>query len=653
MTEPDLSRINVLLVEDSANDAELIGEALRRAGLVPTLQHVETEAAFLAALNSELDVILADYDVPNFGAVRALDLLKRTDLDVPLIVVSGSIGEETAVRILQSGASDYLLKDRLTRLGQAVRRAMDERARRRKQRAVEDALNAAEARMRFALEAARVGVWDADIQSGRQTWSDTLEALHGIPPGTFDGTHEAFMKCVHRDDRQQVEDEIASAARRSGDSHLLYRSVWPDGSIHWLAGRGRTFYDQAGQPVRAAGIGWDVTERHALEEQYRQSQKMEAVGLLAGGVAHDFNNLLTVIQGFCSLIIDASGPDSPHRPDLLEIQGAADRATSLTRQLLAFSRRQKMEPQVLDLHSVLSSVEPMLKRLIGEDIQVETKSTAEGRIRADPGQIEQVLVNLAVNARDAMPQGGRLTIAVADVPTGDLDLHDRSDLLPGRYVMLSVTDTGTGMDEATKARIFEPFFTTKPTGQGTGLGLATVYGIVKQSGGHVAVRSAIGRGSTFEVFLPRVDEPVEERPDVIAQDVGRGSESILVAEDEENVRRLIQRVIEHSGYRVLMASTPHQALEIARHHPGPIDLLLSDVIMPEMTGPALAEQIVAIRPDVCVLYMSGYTDNAVMQRTGLDRTIPFIQKPFATEVLVRKVREVLDARALSRATSPR
>jgi PAS domain S-box-containing protein len=644
MTEPAPSQINVLLVEDSPNDAELIGEALRRAGLNPTLKHVETEEAFLAALSVDLDVILADFDVPNFGAVRALDLLKAANVDVPLIVVSGSIGEETAVRILQRGAADYLLKDRLTRLGQAIKRAMDERASRRQQRLIEEALDAAEARMRFALEAARVGVWDADVQSGRQVWSETLEALHGIAPGAFEGTREAFQKCVHAADWPQVEQAIAATERRGEDANLLYRTVWPDGSVHWIAGRGRTFYDESGRAIRAAGIGWDVTERHALEEQYRQSQKMEAVGLLAGGVAHDFNNLLTVIQGFCSLVIDATDPDSPNRADLLEIQGAADRAAALTRQLLAFSRRQKMEPQVLDLEIVLNSLEPMLKRLIREDISVETKSTAEGRIRADPGQIEQVLVNLAVNARDAMPHGGRLTITVTDSDSSELNVPGQSDIVPGRYVKLAVSDTGTGMDEATKARIFEPFFTTKPTGQGTGLGLSTVYGIVKQSGGHVSVQSAPGKGSTFTIFMPRVDEPVETRDKTQAPDVAGGAESILVAEDEENVRRLIRRVIEHSGYHVLMASTPHEAIDIAKHHPGPIDLLLTDVIMPEMTGPALAAQIVAIRPGVKVIYMSGYTDKAIMEGTGLDRTIPFIQKPFATDVLVRKVREALDAR---------
>jgi PAS domain S-box-containing protein len=634
--------IRVLFVEDNPQDAALVERELTRAGLHPIGQRVDTEADYVAALDPNLDVILADFSLPGFSAPRALDLLKQRDLDVPFIVVSGSIGEEMAVRALQSGAADYLLKDRLARLPQAVRRAMDDRRLQGERRAAVKALHETEGRMRFALEASRVGIWEADLSTGAATWSDTLEALHGLEPGSFPGTFQAFLDQIHPGDRQHVSDAINNATRSHGDSNILYRSVWPDGSTHWITGRGRTFYDEAGRAVRAAGIGMDVTERRALEEQYRQSQKMEAVGLLAGGVAHDFNNLLTAIHGYCALLSDSLGADSAHQADLREIRDAADRATSLTRQLLAFSRRQTLEPRVLDLHDSLDALEPMLRRLIGEDIEIVVRGVTSGRVRADPGQVEQVILNLALNARDAMPEGGRLLLELADVMLDEVYAREHPDSQAGSFVMLSVSDNGMGMDPATAARIFEPFFTTKAQGRGTGLGLSTVYGIVKQSGGHISIVSELGAGSTFRVYLPRVDEPVDTIAAPAASRLLAGSETILVAEDEAGVRRLVQRVLEHHGYRVLAVATPHDAIEVARGFAEPIHMLLSDVVLPHMSGRALAGHVTDIRPEARVLYTSGYTDNTITQLGVLEPGTPFIQKPFTPEALVRKVREVLD-----------
>jgi hypothetical protein len=644
MTATARQALRVLLLEDSPSDAELVVLQLQRAGFEPMWQRVETKGAFLAALDPALDVILADFNLPSFNALHALELVRERRLDVPLIVVSGSIGEDVAVNALQEGAADYLLKDRLTRLGQAIQRARDERRLHQAKREAEETLRQTVERTTFALEAAHIGIWEADLATGAVRWSDILEAMHGLPADGFGGTFEAFLDAIVPEDRQTAADEIAQATAARIESNVLYRTRWPDGSLHWIQGIGRTFFDDSGTPVRAAGIGIDVTERRQLEDQYRQSQKIEAIGQLAGGVAHDFNNLLTAILGYCELLIESVGPASQHRAHLDEIRRAADSAASLTRQLLAFGRRQILEPRVLDLHHAVCQMEPMLRRLIGEDIAVVVHKAGEvGRIRADVGQIEQVILNLAINARDAMLQGGTLRIDVADVDLDESYARRHAGSVAGPYVMLAVSDTGTGMDAATQTRVFEPFFTTKAKGRGTGLGLSTVHGIVQQSGGTIWVYSEPGRGSTFKVYLPRVDAPVEKTARGGEPTSLTGSETILVLEDETGVRDLVRRVLERYGYRVLVAETPHEALAVAEEQQGQIQLLISDVVLPEMTGPAVAERIVAAQPQIRVLYMSGYTDSDIVHRGVLDEGTPFLQKPFVPEALARKVREVLQA----------
>jgi two-component system cell cycle sensor histidine kinase/response regulator CckA len=634
--------LRVLILEDRVADAELTVRQLEKAGYAPEWSRVETEAGFLAALDSDLDVILADFDMPAFSALRALELINARSIRVPVIVVSGTIGEDTAVQVLQKGAADYLLKDRLARLGDAVQRVIDERRLQDEKQEAEAALKAVEDRTRFALEAARVGVWESDLRTDATVWSATLEALHGLAPGTFRGTYRAFLDCVHPDDREAVRTSIEEARRQHTDWNILYRTPWPDGTVHWINETGKTFYDEAAMPVRAAGIALDVTERHILEEQYRQSQKVEAIGQLAGGIAHDFNNLLTAIHGYSELLSDELGPESPHQHDVTEIRRAAERAASLTRQLLAFSRRQILEPRVLDLRDVLRGLESMLKRLIGESIAIVLRLTDEdARVKADPGQIEQVILNLVLNARDAMPDGGSLFLEVATVELDEAYARRHVSAQPGRYVMLAVSDTGVGMDAATQARIFEPFFTTKPEGRGTGLGLSTVYGVVKQSSGTVWVYSEPGRGSTFKVYLPKVDELAEQPEIQPAADDLTGSETILVVEDEPGVRALLAKVLHRYGYRVLLAATPHEALDLARQYADPIDLLMTDVVLPEMNGRALAQQIAIHRPATRVIFMSGYTDNAIVHHGVLDPDTPFLQKPFTPYAVARKVRSVL------------
>jgi signal transduction histidine kinase/ActR/RegA family two-component response regulator len=382
----------------------------------------------------------------------------------------------------------------------------------------------------------------------------------------------------------------------------------------------------------------------ASEEQLRQSQKLEAIGQLAGGVAHDFNNLLTVITGYSDLALMRLGKDDPIRLNVEEIKKAGERAASLTRQLLAFSRKQVLQPKLLKLNAIVADVDKMLCRLIGEDIDLLTVlEPSLGQIKADPGQIEQVILNLAVNARDAMPQGGKLTIETSNVYLDNDYVRKHAPVRPGNYVMLAMSDTGTGMDTETQARMFEPFFTTKVQGKGTGLGLATVYGIVKQSEGSIWVYSEIGKGTSFKVYLPRVDDvaPIAAAPESLA-DLARGRETVLLTEDEEPVRRLTRVILEMNGYQVLEAAGGDEALSIYKQHQGRIDLIIADVVMPKMSGPELAQNLETLCPDIKVLYLSGYTDDAILRHGLLDREIAFLQKPFTAEALTRKVREVLD-----------
>jgi two-component system cell cycle sensor histidine kinase/response regulator CckA len=391
------------------------------------------------------------------------------------------------------------------------------------------------------------------------------------------------------------------------------------------------------------------------EQQLRQAVKLEAIGRLAGGIAHDFNNVLTVITGYGTMLLPSLEGDSVSRARMMEILKAANRAAALTHQLLAFSRRQVLQPRILDLNAVVASIEHLLRPLIGEDVEfVTVPGSALSTIRADPGQLEQVLMNLAVNARDAMPQGGRLTIMTANLELHDLTRGKTHHVPPDSYVMLSVTDTGCGMDAATQARIFEPFFTTKEKGRGTGLGLATVYGIVEQSGGHIEVTSVQGRGTTFMIYFPRVEgvgQPVE--PEVSLLELCGGSETILLVEDERAVRDLLRQVLQRYGYTVLEASYPEQALELSQRHEGPIHLLVTDVVMPMMSGLELAGETRAMRPSLRVLYMSGYTDNVRDLPYGVNAMSSFLQKPFSPDTLVHKVREVLDMPASPATGDPR
>jgi nitrogen-specific signal transduction histidine kinase len=388
----------------------------------------------------------------------------------------------------------------------------------------------------------------------------------------------------------------------------------------------------------------DITERKLLEAQLRQAQKMEAVGRLAGGIAHDFNNLLTAITGYADLALSDLREGDPMRQDMEEILRAAHRAAELTRQLLAFSRQQVLAPRVLDLNEVVQSVDKMLRRLVGEDVELlSVLAPGLGHVKADPGQLEQVIVNLAVNARDAMPTGGKLTIETADAELAETRVRDLAAVPAGRYVMLAITDSGTGMDEETKARIFEPFFTTKEQGKGTGLGLATVYGIVKQSGGFIWLYSEPGHGTTFKIYLPRVEGAADAlAPPVGTVEVPRGTETVLIVEDEEAVRALAKTALTRKGYRVLEAANGGEALLRCESEQAPIHLLVTDVVMPGLGGADLAQRLAPLRPDMKVLFISGYADRAAARHGTIQPGAAYLEKPFSLEALARKVREVLD-----------
>jgi PAS domain S-box-containing protein len=883
--------LRVLNVEDSERDASLLRRHLLQAGYELAYHRVETPEAMNAALETQAwDVILCDYSMPQFSASAALALLKETGLDIPFIIISGTIGEELAVSAMLAGANDYLMKGNLARLGPAIDRELEEIESHRARRQAEEALKASEAELRTLFAAMTDIILVFDRQGRYLTVAPTDDAFRHIPPDDligkelydvfskeeadlllghiqraldegrmhrveyslringaqvwFDGSVSPMSKdevlWVARDVtvRKRAEQLIQLQAialgaaanaiaitdaegiitwvnpaftavtgyapeevvgrsprilksgehdaefyedlwktvlsgqvwrgemtnrRKDGDlyyqdqtitpvmneagdvTHFVaiqqditqrkqaevelrqaeekYRSMFenavegiyqstPEGvftsvnpamvrilgyesqeelTIHrmasqhyvdpncWeklqatLAGKGvvagfecevyrkdlskvwiseniRAIRDGSRSVRFHEGSVEDITERKSLEEQFRQAQKMEAVGTLAGGIAHDFNNLLTAIIGYSDLNLQQLKPGNPLRDDIEEIRKAGERASSLTRQLLAFSRKQILEPRVLDLNHTVSDMQKMLQRLIGEDLRLETVlDPALGSVKADPGQIEQVLMNLAVNARDAMPDGGKVTIETANV---DLDEHHASThvtVKPGPYVRLTISDTGCGMDRQTQAHMFEPFFTTKAVGQGTGLGLSTVYGIVKQSGGSIWVYSEVGKGTTFKIYLPRVDEEVRELERLPPPaEFPRGTETILLAEDDETVRTITIVVLKTLGYEVLQAVNGDAALLICERFEGEIHLLLSDLVMPEMSGRELVQRLAGMLPHMRVLYMSGYTENAMVQQEVSEGSVSFLPKPFTPSSLAQKVREVLDKPVLGR-----
>jgi len=536
-------------------------------------------------------------------------------------------------------------------------------------------LRTAEARYRTLVERLPAITYIAELGAGGP-WhyvSPQIETMLGFPPGEWLSDPMNWMNHIHPDDR-----EIALAAEKLFQEthelfHAEYRMCARDGRLLWFRDEGVLLQQNDGQALLMQGVLYDITERKRLEDQLRHSQKMEAVGQLAGGVAHDFNNLLMLIQAHNEHLRDRLDADDAARKDALAIENAVTRAASLTGQLLAFSRKQVLRPKVLDLNAVLADVAKMLHRLIGENIELRViPARSLGKVKADPGQLEQVILNLAVNSRDAMPAGGRLTIATQNVELDENDSRKHEGAPPGKYVMLAVGDTGSGMDTETQAHMFEPFFTTKAPGKGTGLGLATVYGVVKHSDGWIWVDSEPGRGTTFQIYLPRVDEAaveesvVEERQcekievklsqaessqtrgESASENVSsltaapKGTETVLVVEDQDGIRDIVRESLRRNGYNVLIAIDGNQALEMSNAYPDPIHLLVTDLVMPNIGGRELAQRLTPLRPGMKVLFMSGYSEHSALDIEASGQAATILQKPFSLDALARNVRRVLD-----------
>lgn len=504
----------------------------------------------------------------------------------------------------------------------------------------EQALRRSEARYRSLVQSSVYGIYRASLQGRFLDVNPALITMLG-----YESAEEVLLLDPENDVFANPEEQIRLFEQFRNTGRLDGMDVkWKrkDGSAITvrISGRAVASEDEPADVLEA--IAEDVTERRALEEQFRQAQKMEAVGRLAGGVAHDFNNLLMVISGYAEVILSQLETNNQLSDKARAIQQAADRATTLTRQLLAFSRKQLLELKVVDVNAIVSDMERLLRPLIGENVELVAKLAPDaGYTRADAGQLEQVLMNLVVNAKDAMPNGGTLTVQTENILLDDSTRRGQTFIRPGSYVMLSVSDTGTGMDKETQSRIFEPFFTTKEKGKGTGLGLSTVYGIVKQSGGYVMVQSELGHGSTFHIYLPQVEGAAEKHAAPATRVAVGGTETILLVEDEESVRQLVRDTLESKGYKVIEADNGESGMRSAAAHEGKIDLVITDVVMPGMGGREMAEQLVKVRPETKVLFLSGYAEDAILSEGGIDNATAFLQKPFTLQNLSRKVREVL------------
>ena len=535
-------------------------------------------------------------------------------------------------------------QDELSNLGGAINRMLEAL-----ERSQEDQ-HASEKRFRALIENSSDMIALVSADGTILYASPSTTRILGYPFEEFVG--RSVLELTHTEDREGVSKLLVGLLRQPENAASAeFRLLHQDGSWRWIEGSWNNFLSEP--DIRAIVLNYhDISgrkdveaERRQLEDQLRQAQKMEAVGRLAGGVAHDFNNLLMVIQGQSELILERLRPQEALTSNAEQIRKAAGRAASLTRQLLAFSRMQVLQPKVLDLNAVLADIGRMLPRLIPENIELTIlPCDSLGRVKADQSQMEQVILNLALNARDAMPQGGKLTVETSNVHLDESYTKRHSGMRPGPYVMLAVSDTGVGMDEETQAHIFEPFFTTKGVGKGTGLGLATVYGVVKQSGGWIWVYSEPDRGSKFKIYLPSVDQAVDlAESGTLIETARRGTETILLVEDQEGVRDLISEFLVNHGYAILSASNGEEALEVAKRHDGPIHLLLTDIVMPKMSGHELVSRLAPARPEMRVLYMSGYPDYSGARRPSGDSGIPILEKPFAMNNLACKVREVLEA----------
>jgi PAS domain S-box-containing protein len=642
--------LRALIVEHSVVDVDSILLELRESGFLvePTL--VETPEEFRAALaENSFDAVLADYKLPNWSGLDALFELRGTGKDIPFLLVSGTLGEEAAVECIKQGASDYILKDHLSRLPVALVRAMTEKGLRDENARAHEALRVSEARNRDLVEHAVYGISRVSSEGEFLDANPMLLRILGC-------AHSDRLKTINfaRDLFRLPEQHarLMAACRERGQVHGA-EAEWrrADGGIAMVRLHARRL-SPSGKFDEFEVIAEDVTELRAMERQLRQAQKFEAVGQLAGGVAHDFNNVVGAILGWAELGLDQCRDNPAIADRFSRIREQADRAAALTRELLTFARQQVLQPRAVDLNSVASGLHSLLDKVIGEHIEVKFLTSPLDPVKADPTQIEQVLMNLCINARDAMPDGGRLVMETEMVELDEAYCRFYPYVAPGRYAVMSVADTGMGMDVETRERIFEPFFTTKERGKGTGMGLASVYGIVKQHGGFIHVYSEPAHGSLFRVYLPVMEGGVAEgavsKAPAPSMAEMRGTETVLLAEDHESVREMARQTLVGLGYRVLSASDGEEALARCEHEQPALAIL--DVIMPKLGGPGAATRLSARFAQIRVLFTSGYSAESEQVPDGARQR--YLQKPYSPTTLARLVRQILDEPAAATRSSP-
>ncbi len=646
--------LRLLMIEDSESDADMILRLLMQGGFDVHSQRVEDAEGLRHALTEPAwDVIVADYHLPGFDAPGALRILQECGHDTPCIVVSGVMGEETAVEMMKSGAHDYLTKNNLTRLVPAVEREVADAAAQRRSREVQEELRESEERLALAVETTQIGTFDFHPQTGKLIWSRLARQHFGLATNA-EVDYETFRRAIHPADRDHATQMVQTALRFENSGHYAdeYRTVGiDDGHERCLSSRGRVFFDEGSRPVRFIGVIQNITDRKRLEQQLFQSQKLETVGRLAGSIAHEFNNLLTIINGYAHLVLAEMAPDNSQRDSMNELAKAAMQAAGLTRQLVAFSHHQTPDLKTVAVNELIGDYENILRRVLGEKIDLSLSlDPAAGAFRADPGQVGQALMNLAVNAKDAMPDGGKLTIGTSSMFVDEQYARTHLFVNPGHSVVVTVADTGTGMSPEVKSHLFEPFYTTREHGKGTGLGLPTVYGIVvNQSGGSIWVSSELGKGTTIKLFFPSVGWDANAGLAPSTENAASRGETILLAEDEPGVRKYTRGILQRSGYTVLEAANGVEALALARSQAGPVNMLLTDIIMPSMGGIELAEKFSAEFPRTPVLFMSGYTDQIMRHWSTLSA---YVQKPFTQTGLLSQVRELLDRDAPGPAAKP-
>ena len=645
--------LQILMIEDSVSDARIIEHTLRRDGIKFTATRVVTEEALRVALaEGNPQIVLADYNVPGLRGDATLAVARERSQELPVIFVSGTIGEERAVELMRAGATDYVLKEHIERLPFAVRRAMEDKEHRDARRRAEEAERRGGEMLSLALDGLQMGTWNWDLVNGEIEFSDRCRQIFGLLADE-QMDYERMLPRLPPEDRTRLDEAVRQTLAARMPHDLEFRVIWPDGSTHWVVSRGRAFYDEAtGAPLRMTGTAMDITarkdveqERERVEKKLREAQKLESLGVLAGGIAHDFNNLLTGVLGTASLARMDSPADSPILPYLDDIEEAATRAADLCRQMLAYAGKGRFVIQEVDLSAIVSETTHLLQSSIGKSVVLKM-DLAEGlpAVSGDATQLRQIVMNLVINASEAIGQKSGVVTVSTSLVHADRALLDASPAEPelpeGDYIHLQVGDTGSGMPPETLAKIFDPFFTTKFTGRG--LGLAAVLGIVHGHKGTLKVASEPGQGTVFDILLPCAAEPAAPRakPDAGAHH-WRGSGTVLLVDDERTVRVIIGRMLEAMGFTVITANDGREAVERFRAEGAGIRAVLLDLTMPHLDGEGAFRELRLLRPEVRVLLMSGYNEHEAMNRFIGKGLAGFLQKPFKTENLRARLEEIL------------